>query len=191
MPFAFEKLNLTRNPFGEPTREERMELALVQDQDHAQWVQWLQKPNRAIQFMGDQGRGKSTHLFALLRSFPGAPFTYLAEGVRFVRIPRFPVVFVDEVQRLHPLWRFFLELHGAHIEVLTREVSVMSLAKLAAILTTRIEWARQGPGPVPTLPDAALRALKSRFGSDLRAMEGHLYDVFQALRKPGPVTLNT
>jgi hypothetical protein len=206
MPFAFEKLNLSRNPFGEPTRKERMELARIPEGQLQAWLAFIEKPGHAIQFMGDAGRGKSTHLFALLRAFPDAPYTYLAEGQRFVRIPRAPVVFVDEVQRLSPLWRHFLfrrrasfvlathedlqgELKKAGVQVLTEEISVLGPEQLAFILKARIEWARLGPGAVPTLPGATIAALRTRFGTDLRAMEGHLYDVFQTLRVNGPVDI--
>jgi hypothetical protein len=204
MAFAFEILNLTRNPFGEPTRPERAELALM---DTRAWVDLLKKPGQAIQFMGEGGRGKSTHLHAIRLSFPDLPFTYLGEGERFVRIPRAPVVFLDEVQRLHPLWRFFLfrrrasfalathqdlrrELEGAGLQVQNVEVGVLDAQRLGAIFEKRIEWARRGPGPVPTLPPPTLAALQAHFGTDLRAMESHLYDVFQSLRQTGPVLLS-
>jgi hypothetical protein len=50
-------------------------------------------------FLGDCGRGKSTHLHALHAQYPDVPLTYVGPGER-PRIPAAPVVFVDEVQRL-------------------------------------------------------------------------------------------
>jgi len=54
--------NLLRNPFGELTRQERAELAVV---DVAIYLAELQAGRTALHFLGDQGRGKSTHLLAI------------------------------------------------------------------------------------------------------------------------------
>ena len=60
LPFAH--LNLRFNPFGEATPEERAKLAVV---DIERFAQRLCAPGFAVQFIGEHGRGKSTHLLAL------------------------------------------------------------------------------------------------------------------------------
>ena len=50
-PFA--RFNLRRNPFGELTREERAEVAIVDSLDV--WLNWLSVPNRVLQFLGNCG----------------------------------------------------------------------------------------------------------------------------------------
>jgi len=195
MPFAFSATNLARNPFGEPSPEERAGLAVL---DVDGYLELVREPGRVLQFLGEAGRGKSTHLRAIHARKAGAPFVYFAEGQRFVRVPRAPLVFIDEAQRMHP-WlmravfmpaRSFViashedlsvRLEHAGFHVRTVEVSTTDLARVGAILARRVEWARRGAGPVPTFSEAALRALQDRFGDDLRAMEDHLYDVFQRL----------
>ena len=69
---AFEHLNLRFNPFGELPRCERRELAVV---DLDTLPQSLAQSRVAVQFLGDHGRGKSTHLIALHARFPDAPYT--------------------------------------------------------------------------------------------------------------------
>ena len=59
---AFAHLNLRRNPFGEPLRAERGELAVADRSMLEEWVERLQRPGFAVQFLGGCGRGKTTHL---------------------------------------------------------------------------------------------------------------------------------
>jgi len=65
LPFAH--LNLRRNPFGELDLSQRAALAVV---DVDRFVRRLAQPGYAVQFTGDRGRGKTTHLLAILRHFP-------------------------------------------------------------------------------------------------------------------------
>ena len=61
LPWAW--CNLRRNPFGELSRNERAELAVVDIDaiaDHAS------EPYHAVQLIGDCGRGKTTRMLALL-----------------------------------------------------------------------------------------------------------------------------
>ena len=80
-PFA--KLNLLRNPFGELVREERIPAAVV---DVAAIEPLLNRPRVALQFYGDCGRGKTTHLLALLDHLQNMFTCQKTKGVR-----RFPL----------------------------------------------------------------------------------------------------
>jgi hypothetical protein len=203
LPFAH--LNLRRNPFGEPTAQERGVLAVVDRDLLDRLVRSLAEPGFAVQFTGDCGRGKSTHLHALRGRFPEAPYLYFAEGARPPPIPRAPVLFLDETQRLP--WRtrrrvfrrdaaLAIGTHRDHSRELTRaglRVETVQLdgftpAHLHRIIERRIEWARRAPGPVPWLGPDGVARLSDRFGGDLRAMESHLYDVFQRLTEIGEIT---
>lgn len=195
MPFAFSATNLVRNPFGEPALTERAALAVVDVEDY---LAFITPPGRALQFLGDAGRGKSTHLRAIHARVGTAPFVYFGEGERFHRVARAPLVFIDEAQRMHPWHRravfsssrsFVIashedlsgELRRAGLDVKTVEVSTREPARVAAILARRVAAASGRDGAVPTFSDAAVRALQDRFGDDLRSMEDHLYGVFQRL----------
>ncbi len=201
---AYEHLNLRRNPFGELPREERAAVAVV-PREYAHWLSAPCRQRRALLFVGDAGRGKSTHLIAVHAGVPPVPFTYVGEGER-PRIPNAPLVFVDELQRI-PRWRraqlfrrrasFALSSHRDHtrellragVAVRTVRVGGLDASRLQAVTTRRIEVARRAPGPLPRLGPEAASALVARFGDDLRAIEGHLYEVFQDLKEVGDVPL--
>ncbi len=94
---AFEQVNLRWNPFGEPAPEDMATLAVV---DVAAYVERLKTPGFALQYLGEPGRGKSTHLCALHQFFPDMPYPKFPEITRIPRIPEVPVLFLDETQRL-------------------------------------------------------------------------------------------
>lgn len=111
-PFAH--LNLSANPFGELTPSDRAAAAIV---DTQRWRDWLADGGRrAVQFIGECGRGKTTHLLALASELKGAHYVYLPphplEARRWVPryclasrapLPDFPnadVLVIDEAQRL-------------------------------------------------------------------------------------------
>ena len=198
---SFAHLNLYRNPFGEPSRQERAELALIEDIDV--YVSDLKNAERvAIQFMGDGGRGKSTHLIAIHSHFPDRPFIYLAEGERRIRFPSADSLFIDEAQRI-PKWRRHLlfrrpcsmalathddlsaELTAAGYVVRTVDVDIgHSFDRLHAIFEHRISSVQRDINtPRPHITRAATEALCQRYGSNIRAMESHLYDVFQTMKE--------
>jgi hypothetical protein len=201
---AFQALNLCRNPFGELEAHDRAALAVVEPA-LLERARELRRGGQALLFLGDCGRGKSTHLHALHALHPSAPLTYVGPGER-PRIPAAPVVFLDEVQRLSSRRRARLfrrrasfvlgshQDHGAELEraglrVTTVRVGGVDAHRLEHILARRIEAARRAPGPVPRIPRDTLEALTRQFGDDLRAIEDHLYGVFQALEEVCDVKL--
>lgn len=202
LPFAH--LNLTRNPFGELPLEARGSLAVV---DIEPFVSRLQTPGFVLQVLGEAGRGKTSHLLALHRQFPSAPYLHYPEGGPRPSVPDAPLVFLDETQRFSrrersALFRrassFVIATHEDHTREFNRadlqhetlHLRGVTSSHLKAIFTRRIEAARRSPGPVPTLDDALIHKLICSFGDDIRASENYLYEVFQALETPRPVTLN-
>ncbi len=196
---AFAHLNLRRNPFGEPLRAERGELAVADRSMLEEWVERLHRPGFAVQFLGECGRGKTTHLLALHRHFPTAPFVYVGPGER-PRLPRRPrgaPFFLDEAQRIPRRRRARLfrrsvsfalgshedlgeELRSVGLEVVTVHAAEgMVTVKLEEIFRRRIEWARRLEGPVPTISGRTVESLVATYGTDVRAMERALYDAFQ------------
>jgi hypothetical protein len=194
LPYAH--LNLRRNPFGEPSRAERAGLAVVELGDLLGFLRGGDR--RAVQLVGDSGRGKTTHLLALEAQL-GAPYQrVLLEGPA-PRFPRAALLLVDELQHLRArarrrLYRRARSLvAGTHEDLtpeLTRagyEVETVCVARrltpdlLREILARRLEWARRGPGPLPRVSQAACVALVARFGDDVRAIEHLLYERIQGL----------
>jgi hypothetical protein len=203
MQLPFAHLNLTRNPFGEATEPERIRLA-VADVDAV--VARLGSPGNAVQFLGEKGRGKTSHLMAIRSRFPEAPYVHVRER-EWPRIPRGHPLLLDETQRL-PAWRrrllfrrpvsFAIGTHEDHTwELLSAGLEVETLRpgestdveRLDAIVRRRIEWARRGPGPVPGVPRPALERLLEAAGDDLRKMQDVLYGAFQHAREVGDVEL--
>ena len=64
-PFAH--LNLVRNPFGEVDLEALQDLAFVATDEY---LDHLSVSRRCLQFIGEKGRGKTTHLRSLHAHFP-------------------------------------------------------------------------------------------------------------------------
>jgi hypothetical protein len=191
----FVHLNLRRNPFGELEPAQRAALAVVRVD---RFVRRLKRPGYAVQFIGHQGRGKTTHLLAVRRHFPHAAYVQICEDQR-PRIPHGHPLLIDEIQRL-PRWRRRrVYRRGVSLAVGTHEdasselvragfevdsvypAELLDLQRLHQILNRRIEWARRRPGPLPRVKLRTARLLIDRFGDDVRAIELYLYDLFQDL----------
>jgi hypothetical protein len=158
-----------------------------------------------VQFIGDSGRGKTTHLLALASRHEDAVYEKLEEGQdRWRAAPSLDAPFLlDEAQRARPEHLRALLASGrtlalgthddlsglAPCPIRTVRVGGVGAQKLVAIVARRIDWARRGPGPVPSVSRSALTALQARHGDDVRGIIGELYDVFQTLREVGPVTV--
>lgn len=202
MQLPFAHLNLRYNPFGELPLDARPALAIL---DPGPYLELLKQPRAALQFMGDKGRGKTTHLLTLRALEPG-PYLHLPEEGPLPEVPlREPLLYLDETQRLprrvrQVLYkgpsRLVLGAHEDHAPELRRSgrpVTTIQVGadltpeRLGRILVRRIEAARRAPGAVPEVPPPALESLLDRFGDDLRAIEHHLYERLQALEEPSHV----
>lgn len=199
---SFAHLNLRRNPFGALRPEERPALAVVEVE---RFVAPLASGRFAVQFLGDRGFGKSTHLFALRAHFPGAPYLHVAEGQRPRAFPEGAPLFLDESQRVprRSLRGLFLQprplvlgTHRDHREALERAGrrvetvyvgAVFDRDRLDRICRRRIEAFRRGPGALPRVPEEALETLITRHGCNVRAIEDDLYDAFEGQERIGDV----
>lgn len=61
--------------------------------------------------------------------------------------------------------------------------------QLDEIIRKRIEFARRETGTVPVVPMTSIDKLLIQHGCDIRAIEGHLYDLFQSLESPSNVEM--
>lgn len=191
---AFAHLNLRYNPFGELSPDERARLAVVPALELA--------AREVVQVIGDAGRGKSTHLLAWHSRIDGALYEYVPEGHDCLATGALPeTFFVDEAQRLrseqldrlfHYVPRLVLGTHDDLSRRTRRHVTTLVLRgmdseRLDKILRRRIEAARRTTGPIPRIRRETLVELVLTYGDDVRAIEGHLYDVFQRLEGPSDV----
>ena len=196
MQSPYSVYNLHRNPFGELTRAERAELAVVEELD--EWVQVLADERTAIQFVGDCGFGKTTHLLALERRLSSATYVYYPETGPRPALPRERPVLVDEADRMgwqqhlrlmrgggpivigtHVDYSWRLRLAGFHVLNVNVE-QPMEPSLLAIILNRRIEASRLIEGlPVPLVDEEFAEQMLHRFSSNLRRIEHFLYERFQ------------
>ena len=190
-------LNLRYNPFGELPPETRAVLAIA-DVEH--FVPLLHQRKMAVQFTGDSGTGKSTHLLALHRNFPDAPFFKVYCGTITKKIP-LDIVFIDEMQFLTKRLRnsifkkvnalaftthidFSEELSRVGFTVTTiTPADSLNVKHLQRVFITRIEAARRAEGPIPSVLESTIIKLIGTYKSDIRAMEVYLYDLFQSMKE--------
>jgi hypothetical protein len=192
---AYATLNLRHNPFSEPNWEEWAALAVdIPD--------FVLSAKEAIVFLGEKGRGKTTHLLALHEKNLDAPYVHLPEFGKHPKIPRANIVFLDEAQRIPRLIRPFIwqraknwviashedhrkELERAGFKVRLIELTGLNLEKLETILEKRLEWARRANGEIPRIPKAKLMHLLELYGDDLRTIQGVLYDEYEQMQRRG------
>ena len=191
LPWA--SCNLRRNPFGELTRSERAEISVVDVGEMARLV----ADGVAIQLVGDCGRGKTTRMLALLRHFPNSTYAYLPEDGPCPVIARGCPTLIDEAQRMSRSVRRAVfsqrpalvlathcdlsrKLRRFGYQVHTRHIGDDNTCELVhQIMNRRIAASRLAKGPVPTFPRSVASSLVQRFGSNIRAMESHLYEQVQ------------
>ncbi|MEC9440206.1 MAG: hypothetical protein VYE40_03775 [Myxococcota bacterium] len=210
MKLPYAHLNLRRNPFAFPALDQLERLAIVDIDRH---IPKLLAGGYVVQFIGEQGRGKTTHmrtLHARVQAESGQdeiPYLYFPEDDPHPKIPwSAPILFLDETQRLswwtrRKLWRsgkgLAIATHQNHRHEFERArmphevvfIEGLSVEKLERIVTARFEWARRGEGAIPWLAREDLEELIARFGDDLRAIELLLYDLLQQMERPERVVL--
>lgn len=160
----------------------------------------------AVQLLGDSGRGKTTHLYALeSRLEPRASIHVKEEGPQ-PDIPASGLLLIDEIQFLESDRRRQAydrkdglvvathidvagEMRAAGGDPVTVDLNENEpdLDTLAEMCRRRIDVVARGSGPVPEIAREALVRLRDRFGGNLRAIEHTLYEVFQALDAPRTV----
>jgi len=196
MQSPYSIYNLRRNPFGELTRAERADLAVVEELD--EWVRALTDERTAIQFVGSCGFGKTTHLLAIEKRLPSSTYVYYPETGPRPALPRERPVLVDEADRMG--WQQHIRLLrgggpiviGTHVDYSWRlrlaGFQVLNVnvefrkepSLLAKILNRRIESSRLVEGlSVPQVDEDFAEQLLHRFDSNLRRIEHFLYERFQ------------
>ncbi|MEP3478357.1 MAG: hypothetical protein ABJZ55_03830 [Fuerstiella sp.] len=201
LPYA--ELNLRHNPFGELTESERIHLAVVCIDDV---VSSLNNSRQAVQYVGEKGHGKTTHLLKIRSVLPQCGYVHIPEGERRP-VPAGEPVLIDEAQRL--TWRQRRQLFGedralvlgthhdfeAELKKAGRHVTTIaacgetSLNRLQQIVIDRIEFARRERGPVPTVHRRTLKRLLQSQSGDIRSMLQILYDALQKMTGPEELEL--
>jgi len=190
----YHYLNLRRNPFGELTRDERAELAIVEVDV---LIDFLATGRDVLQVIGPCGHGKTTHLLAIGKAMPTARYLYLPEDGPRPTVDASRPMIVDEAQRMS-WWQLRSALRhggplilGTHVDLSkqicraglrVRTVDVtqpVSILRLAEILNQRIEAGRFNDGKLPQITQEIASRLQQVFGANVRAIERHLYDEFQ------------
>ncbi len=199
LPFAH--LNLRFNPFGELTHQERANLAVVEAEV---FTKKLNSSCFALQFIAKKGRGKTTHLLALQKYFPDAPYIHYPENGPKPKVTNSDLLFLDEAQRFKPrermkIWRrkatFVVGTHQDHSREFVKagldyesiSLEGLSEAKLAKIIRLRLEYARRSEGTIPYFDSLAIKSLINRFDDNIRSIENYLYEIFQDLEEIGCV----
>jgi hypothetical protein len=208
--FPFEQLGLHRNPFGTLQMQEWATLAIV-----PQTVETVFQQNTHIILGGKKGRGKTSLLLALQQrlAFRGQQ-TARERLPRLMSMYRTEIesldVFVlDEAQRLHPRgwWSLLWQARRGTRLLLASHVNVSWLFHLAgipyfyliveqiitpehiaAVHNRRIAYFTLAGYTPMTLTDEATRYLWQHYGTNLRAQESLLYDVFQQIQQPESIT---
>lgn len=197
MELPFAHLNLRRNPFGELTEAERAALAIV---DVSQIAQALSDPNYAVQFVGEKGYGKTTHLLSLRTMFPDAGYVHIPEG-ETRPVPGGCPVMIDEAQRLtwwqrrklfpsdvplvlgtHKDYASSLKRYGRKVETVYVGDGT-STDRIVQLLNTRIEHVRRSAGAIPVVSSATVERLQGIYGGNIRGMLYELYQELQNLRE--------
>jgi hypothetical protein len=209
--FPYEKLGFSGNPFRVLTDDEWADIAVLPDD-----IQSVLESGAHLQIMGQMGRGKSTTLRGINRKLQRqglrAEFEYIPQHHhRFkTTLSTIPDVFLlDEAQRLwwwerarllgtirqHDI-RLMVSSHADltmwfewwRLPLTTISVETMSPDQLARALNQRLNFFRIGTDQTTSFTDDAVEWLESQFGSDRRAMERFLYEVFQSLQSPQSIT---
>ncbi len=210
--FPFYRFNLKQNPFGTLNDIERLRVTVLPPPVEAA----LQTEFEHLLVLGRKGRGKSTTLHYLVNVYRAQGLTTAYERLpRFhwrytTDLASLDVFALDEMQRIAP-WealRLFREAQGKRLLIGSHadhtaafrlrglDVTTVRLGReanrdrLARILARRLDAFRLNenmPPGVHFTPDA-VDWLWATYGSDLRTMNGFLYEAFKQIRQSGPIT---
>jgi hypothetical protein len=137
-------------------------------------------------------------MLALMRSLSDASYAYLPEGGPCPAIAMGDPILIDEAQRLprsvrssifstglplvlatHRNLERPLRRHG--YTVVTEQIGDGNTPELVQeLLNRRIEASRLQAGPVPAVSLEVAQRMVTRFKSDVRAIESHLYEQVQS-----------
>ena len=208
--FPFHQLGLRANPFRALEDDEWAAIAVLPEAAlRAAGEGWH------LQVLGERGRGKTTTLLGLQARLRQAgqrtDYEYVPDGqTAFQAVPAgLDVFLLDEAQRLaggernrllgaaRAGRRLMLGSHedftpmfaAAGLRLATLRLEGEGPAHLEAVLVRRVAFFALTPeAPGVTFEPGAVDYLHVQFGSDLRASERFLYEVFQALTRPSPIS---
>ncbi len=211
--FPFHRFNLRQNPFGTLSEQDWLRVTVLPVALETALADGFQH----LQILGQRGRGKSTALHYLVHYFryhgqatayerlPRLQWWFQTE------LTTLDVFALDEMQRIAP-WqaaRLFQAMRGKRLIVGSHvdhrlafwlrgwDVTTIRLNqqanrdRLARILAQRLDAFRVDETKPAALwfTPAAVDWLWATYKSDLRSMNFFLYDVFQKVTTPGPVTV--
>lgn len=191
---GYRDFGFRENPFGELTAEERANVAVFPEMQRV--TRFLEgasrESKRAIQLMGDHGRGKSSRLYALAKYFEATvhrcslrvPYDWSNTLAIVDEAQQSSVLFRRKLFRrceaialsTHQDFRSSLRRHG--YRVLAIEVKGLRAQDLISILQPRINRVAASGASLRLSPDVAARMI-NEFGDDLRRIEAELYERVQ------------
>ena len=198
--FAYSRLNLRFNPFGELDRQQRVECAVpkIELRPLADFIASKTRERRAVQFLGSRGSGKTTHLWLLNSLLHDFHYLHIPEGATR-SLPQRSHLMIDEAQRM-TWWqrrnsfkearRVILGTHRCYAARLRRlgfntvTVQLDTLPKadwLASLLKQKIDYAIRCPENADlTIAPNDVANLRDQYGHNIRQIERHLYEVIQS-----------
>ncbi len=210
----FERLGLNSNPFRTLSRTEWGEIAFLTPEIQ----RLVEQENTHLQLLGNLGRGKTTTLLgigALLEEqSQSVIYEYLAIGQRRFKTnlaTQHPDVFLlDEAQRLwhYEKWRLLQSVQkytqmrlifSSHVDLsgwfkqrnlplVPYHVDHLPTVSLGELLNKRLEYFLTAKSSPLNFTDDAMAYLEKTFGSNRRQMEQFLYEVFELMIEPKPIT---
>jgi energy-coupling factor transporter ATP-binding protein EcfA2 len=208
--FPFAKLGLSSNPFRRLTDEEWADIAVIPAP-----IETAFNAGDNLLILGKRGRGKSTILRHLSRRIAWQGKRTVYERIPESRwqyqthIQGLDAFALDEAQRLL-LWKWIPLLNcmrngmrliiGSHrndawlFRLAGIPVTVFRLEELytrqhlATVLQCRLDYFTTDGEPLVNFAPSAFDYLWQQYGDNLRAIEAHLYDVFQQLDQPTTIT---
>lgn len=211
--FPFHALGFRSNPFRALTDEEWADIVVL-----PQSVLDAAASADHLQILGEMGRGKTSTLLGLAqqsrRAGRLAAYEYLTIGQDSFNtpLPGLNVFLLDEAQRLRASERRRLlaaaqanvrVILGSHedltplfaaagLRLSTARLDNFGPAHLAAVLERRLAAAAlPNAASLVTLDPSGLAYLTATFGTNLRGIERFLYEVFQRLEMPSPLTVES
>ena len=208
--FPFHHLGFRANPFRTLADDEWAEIVVL-----PRAALLAADAGGHIQVMGERGHGKTSMLLGLQahlrRAGHAVAYEYLPEWQEVFHTPLdgLEVFLLDEAQRLNAPERARLlrETKGGRRLILGSHEDLTSLfaaaglplatlmpetadtAHVEAVLARRLAYFALMPSvPAVTLDATAVSYLAETFGGNLRAMQWFLYEVFQSLTRPGPIS---